>query len=322
MPEVFEICSEDDLFDAVKNLESGSWYQDQHIQFVGWPRYQVRLRGDDFSGGIPTRMFQPLAGLQRTIDRAYARTVYGKDRKLSDAEKEKTELIVYLEHGSSIFNTDLTEVLNTMAGKAVGKMTGPQITATVLGVAAIVATSYATVAYINSEAAEKEVDYKIRVSEEDTKRYEIIANLAKTNAELNEQLADTIAAQAQLMRKLKDTDELYVDNKYLIDGQTYKDIQRGAKKEKSYDRLDGNFMILAVESGGIDYGYRVKVKNVADGHELFVQIPQGTLDQSRQKELQAGEWDKKPVEMQINIAKIGDKIVSATLIDEGLALPF
>ncbi|OKL45176.1 hypothetical protein A3843_02180 [Pseudovibrio exalbescens] len=199
-----------------------------------------------------------LLELQNSINKAYSRAVYGKQKRLSAEDKKKTELIVHLEEGSTLFGVDLTEVLNRVVDKAMGKLTGPQIVITILGLAAVVGTTYVKVADINSRAIEKEIDFRILQTEEETKRYEKIVEIAKQNTFVNEQLADTIKAQSTLIAKLDEDDEVYEKDTLLVNGRVSKKLLKEEKVPKLQTRLDGNYIILSVDSGEVQDGYRAK----------------------------------------------------------------
>ena len=51
----YEIRSEDDLFEAIERIEAGEWEADG-VLFVDWPRFEITIRGEDFDGGVPTRI--------------------------------------------------------------------------------------------------------------------------------------------------------------------------------------------------------------------------------------------------------------------------
>ena len=78
----------------------------------GTRRSELTIRGEDFDGGVPTRIMPALLRLQRAIDRACARSL-GKDGgRLAREERKRVELIVRFEPGSTTFSSELAPVLN------------------------------------------------------------------------------------------------------------------------------------------------------------------------------------------------------------------
>lgn len=315
----FEIRSEDDLFQAIALLEGGEWPDGQIIRFVDWPRYEITIRGEDFDGGVPTRIMPALLKLQSAVNRAYARSIYGTVRRLTQHERKKTELIVRLKPGSTTFQADITEILNAIITEVAGNMSGPETVTAVLGTAFILAGASVWKTYINAAAKKRDIDYRTRVSEEETKRYQIIGNIAERHSAVTEHLADTNAAQRKLLKSLDRSDRLLVGGEEIVSGELAKLIVRKEREIRVEDRLDGDYVILSVESGRIHNGFRVRVQDVVSGDDLQIWIPEGTLPSEQIADLQSGEWKKEPLHMQINIERVGERIIKATLISAGLS---
>ena len=313
--EPFEIRSEDDLFRAIELIEAGAWDGLETPVFIEWPRYEVIIRGEDFDGGVPTRIMPALLELQRTIRRAYARSVHGSERRLTREELKQTELVVRLEPGSTKFWSELAPLLND----ALKNMTGPETVITVLGLAAVVALAVVWKARINAETQRREIAHRSNVTEEETKRYQALADLAAKYAPIAEHLSDAHTAQAALLKRLEENDRLLVGGEEVVDGKTAKRIVRAERQERIADRLDSVFMILTVDSGSVKDGFRAKVRDMASGDELLVSIPSGTLSDDQLVALQSGEWDKRPLHLEINTERLGKRILRATLTSAGLA---
>ncbi|MBO9421699.1 hypothetical protein J7481_19485 [Labrenzia sp. R4_2] len=112
------IASEDDLFRILEDIENGEDLLPDDIQFDGWPKYRVTIRGEDFDGGVPTRIMPAILALQKGIDDAYAISVYGEVKRLSKEERRKTELVVHLEKGSTSYTSKLWDVFNNVLSTA------------------------------------------------------------------------------------------------------------------------------------------------------------------------------------------------------------
>ena len=320
MPTDIEIRSESDLFQAIDTLKSGRWPEDQGIRFVDWPRYEITISGEDFDGGVPTRIMPALLELQKSVNRAYARSVYGDERRrLKKGELKDVELIVRLKAGSTTFEADLTEVLNRAVQAAIKNMSGPETLAAIFGIAAIFTAGWVWKAKINAAAREREIDHQTRVSEEETKRLEVITELAGRYATVSEHLADVNASQTDLLKRLDKNDRLVLDGEEIVSGETAARLVRRVPAARVQDRMDADFVILSVESGGIQSGFRARVRNVETQEELTVSIPEGTLPPEQITDLQSGEWRKAPLHMRINIERTGNRIINATLVSAGLS---
>ncbi len=316
MAELFEIRNEDDLFRAIDLARDGEWPADLLPRFVDWPRYEITIRGEDFDGGVPTRIMPALLLLQRTINKAYSRSVYGVAlRRLSDEDLRRTELIVRLEPGSTKFWSDLAPGLNA----ALANMTGRQAVITILGVAAIGAGTYMWAAYINEETERRNIEHRVEMSELETRRLGIVAALVEGDEAIASYLDDTHRTQGEFMKRLQDDDRLVIGGEEIVNGEIARQIARPQHPERVEDRLDSTFIILSVDSGKIRDGYRVQVRDLRTRQELPVLIPRGTLPAEQIRALQSGEWEKVPLRMNINIERRGSRILRATLISAGLA---
>ena len=313
--EPFEIRNENDLFRAIQLVEEGGWPDGQLPVFIGWPRYQITIRGEDFNGGVPTRIMPALLELQRALRCGYARSVHGSVRRLGREDRRQTELVVRLEPGSTTFWSELAPLLNA----AVRNMSGTETVITVLGLAVIAGGSWLIKARINQLAQARELEHRAAMSAEETRRLSIVNGLAHDRAELAEQLSDMRAAQSELLKRLGDNDSLFVGGEEAVNGNLAKQMIRPERQELVAARLDSTFRILSVESGSVHDGFRIRVLNIADGALLSVSIPAGTLSAENQEALQNGEWQKRLLQLEINTMRRGNRIVRATLISAGLA---
>ena len=322
MPE-FEIRGEADLFQAIEMVEAGTWPGDQDVRFVDWPRYEITIRGEDFDGGVPTRIMPGLLGLQRAINRGYARSVHGDVRRLTKKEEKQVELIVRLEPGSTRFFSELAQALNNALVAAAKNMSGTEsaivILGSVLGSVAIIAGAFVWKTRLNARARLHEIDHQTKLSEQETRRHEITARLVERYPNVAAQLADVGAAQDALLKRLEPKDQLMIGEEEIVNGEIGKRLAQSPRTPRVQDRLDADFIILSVDSGQVRDGFRVRVRGVTSGEELAVSIPEGTLPPDQISDLQNGEWGKVPLHMRINVARAGNRIVEATLVSAGLS---
>ncbi len=314
----YEIRSETDLFDLIERIQFEPW-EEKDVLFVDWPRLEITIRGEDFDGGVPTRIMPALLAFQSTLRHGYARAVYGVERRLTEEERRQTELIVRFEPGSTTFLSELWPVLNNALAAAAKKMSGTQAVVVILGIAAVAGGAYAWKTHVNYESERRRLEHQTRMSAEETERMGIIANLARDNLGLAAYQAEFAEAQNVMLRRMDASDRIEVHGEPIVDGATGRRIVRPLRPEPVHDRLDGRFIILSVESGRVRDGFRVRVRNVETRDELVVSIPEGTLPREQVLDLQSGEWSKQPLHMRINTIRIGRRIVRATLASAGLS---
>ena len=111
---ITKIESENDAFALLREIVEGEKIDEtQSIELVNWPRFVIRIKGEQFNGTIPTRIMPSLLELQKEVNKAYCLAVYGEEstRKLTKKDREKLELVVKVDKGSSWFETLLGDKL-------------------------------------------------------------------------------------------------------------------------------------------------------------------------------------------------------------------
>ncbi len=302
------ISNEEDLFNAIEAIESCKETTIPNVKFIDWPRYEITIKGENFNGGIPTRVMQAFGEFQKTIDNAFTRISYRSKRSLTENDRKKTELIVRVKPGSSRFVIDLTESLN----HAISKMTGTEIIFVVLGIAAITGGAVIWKAYINHVAKKHELDLKLQMTQEETKRYQSVLNLAEKSVHVQNTLTDMNATRAKFLKSLDVNDQLFLDDTTVVNGEIGRSIPEPS--QSVLDLLDEDFIILSVDSGKIRNGFRCKVRSIATKQELTVSILDKTLSSEQIAYLQKWEWKKLPLRMQINIEQLEKIFTKATLV--------
>src|SRR6185312_2546185 len=100
------VRSEGDAWKWLKRALANSIPTDSpvNLRFDGWPSLDLRFKGHDFDSSIPTRIMPPLLEAQKEIHRLYSQLRYGEQnlRRLTSEERERLELVVKVEKGSSV----------------------------------------------------------------------------------------------------------------------------------------------------------------------------------------------------------------------------
>lgn len=316
----FEIRGDEDLFRVIERIRTEAWQDEDQIIFVDWPRYKITIVGERFGGGVPTRIMPALLDLQRSIDRTYAKNMYGVEKPLTQEDRKKTEIIVHLKSGSTTFESEMSSIFNAMVS-AVGNMSGTESLIAILGFAAMFATSSVFKAHINASAQKHKIGHRAKMNEEENERYRVLSELVSQNAQMAKSLADVNAAQTALIKRLHEKDSILMNGEEIVTGEIGKIITRPERPPRVEEIIDSDFTILSVDSGHIRDGFRLRVREigseVGSKQSLKISIPGGTLPPEQIADLQNGEWRKTPIRMQINTVRIGNRILTATLISAG-----
>ena len=307
MPESFEIGGEEDLLRALEMMESGDWPADQIPLFVDWPLYEIAIEGEDFDGGIPTRVMPALIELQRTMNRAYARSVHGSPRRLNSREARQTQLIIRLEPGSTKFVVALAKLLNV----AFENMSGRQRARTIVAVAAILTLGDVRTAEMDAETERLEIEYQVEMDAQETRRLEIVADLVSKNIELTELMTDMTRIQGEWLKRLDTTDRLFINGEEIETGDD--GPGRTILRTKS-EHIVSVFRILSVISGGVGPGFRMRVLNIETGERFRVTVSENTLHPRELATLQQSEWGKAALQMEIVADRRDGKIRRARLL--------
>lgn len=327
-PLPISIRNENDLFRVIESLHRGQRRLPDGILFDDWPRFEVTIRGENFDGGIPTRIMPSLLKAQKTIDRVHAKAI-GKKR-LPRNKRPSAELIVRPKSGSTTLISELAPVLNQIL--VAGNAASSQILYAALTLA-FASGALAFKAYLNHRVERIKYEQKklthdvelarieaqVSLSEQETRRQELLLNFISNNPLAKSSLHDVDTARDLMLKSLANDDELST-GAVQVKGSVARRIIRRPSSNRVQDRLDGNFVILSVESGKIDNGFRIRVQdvNTEKNIELTVMIPDGTLPRDQIEVLKNGEWNKDPLHMKINVVRIGKRISEATLVSAGL----
>ena len=165
----------------------------------------------------------------------------------------------------------------------------------------------------------KNIDLKL--SEEDTRQMRIVQEMIEKNPSAAAVAACGEAMISDFVRRLESSDQIIVAGSPVLDGAAGKRLLRKPRPELVADRLEGDYLILSVQSGDVSDGLRSKVRNVTTGEELSLTIPADTLTPEQIEQIKQGEWGKQPMRMQISITRAGNRITKATLIRAGLVPP-
>ena len=318
MPESFEITGESDLLRALEMIENGNWPDDLAPRFVDWPLYEIAIDGDDFDGGIPTRVIPALTALQRTMNRAYARSVHGSPRRLNTQERRQAQLIIRLEPGSTKFIVALASLLNA----AFKNMSGQQKGQTIVAVAAILASSNVLTAKIEAQTERLQLENQRAIEAQQTQRLQVFASLASPNVELTTkhvertaQLTETKADRTNLDREwlkcLDDTDRLFINGKQV---EVQAKQRETIRLPPDHDHILADFRILAVDSIKAGQGFRIRVVNLRTGERMRVSVSEDTTPQIELEALLRNALDGTALRMEIAAERSAGKVQKATLL--------
>lgn len=313
------IESEDDAFKLLTDALEGKIGQDAlKLDFKGWPIISIRICGDGYDSTITPEMAQAIIEVQHAIHRSYARVAHNKTnaRGLRNDEKNQLRLKAKIKKGSTGIEFDLTEYAKALTSQVIGKVTPEQVVIMVLGSALVAGGYLAYKAYLNARIREKEVDAEthkaIALSEQETKRQEILAKALTSDARLPLIKEDFDIARNEILKGVADGQTLEVDGLNLS-GAMAKKLATSERSESKDVQLNDNYLIIEVHHNQPDE-VRLKLDRCKDGKEFYAKFRDQSLDQEQIKLLQDAEWKRSKVYLSINGTELRGEITTANVI--------
>lgn len=313
------IKSEEEAWAAMAKALAQDRLDDIDFLFDGWPKLQLTIKGKDFQGTIPTRIMPPILDLQKEIHRTYCLLRYGTDnlRKLTADDRVRLEIVVKIDEGSSVFSADIWKELNETVKAAMKDMDSKHKLIVVISLALSVAAPLSWKFWLNSQERMKDLDASVQLEQIENERIALLTKAKRAIPEVGVVTSGVDDFRNHALHRLHDEDRLEIlhDEKpaFVIDGVRAAEVTEKPREESIEIRIDGEFLIEEVRSGGIR-GFKIKVRRVLDGKEIVVSIPDGTLTEDQVDVLKNNEWAKKSVVMEINAKELRGKIISAVLV--------
>ena len=309
----FEVGDEQALFVAVDALYEDDEILAGGVRFGDWPRFEVTIWGQAFEGGVPTRVMPALERVQRAVHRAYARSVYGNESaRLTREDRQGIELVFELADGSTKIRADLAPVLNELASRLSGRAS----VALVLAIAVILKGDDYLKVYLEHRRELLRAGPVLEAVQVPETR-DCLSTLAEESADVSRLQDDVDEAARGLLLSLEDEDQLVFDGRTGLRGRDARRLGRRPRRIGVRSTVQGEFMVQSVQSGRIRNGFRATIREVSSDEVLSVSISERVLTESQLQRLQRAEWQKRPVNMTIDVQQVGEQIVRAELMDLG-----
>ncbi|SFN48435.1 hypothetical protein SAMN05660284_01600 [Formivibrio citricus] len=315
----YTIENESEAFLLLEDALGGKIGMDAlELDFKGWPVVNIRVCGEGYDSTITPEMANAIIELQHAIHRSYARIVHNKSnaRCLNGTEKDQLRLKVKVQKGSTNLPVDLTEYLKTVTTQVIDKVTPEQVVTMVVSIALIAGGCWAYKAFLNARVREKEVDAEthkaIALSEQETKRSEIMAKALSRDERLLHVKSDFDQARNEILKGTADAKMIQVGD-LTLSGESARKLAHSARAESIDVQLNGNYIIIEVHHSHPDE-VRLKLNRCSDGKEFYAKFRDASLDQEQIKILQRAEWDRSKVYLSINATELRGEVTTATVV--------
>lgn len=286
------------------------------LVFDGWPTYDMHVSGSDWHSTVPTRVMMPMLEVQRDIYRAYTKLWYGTPslNRLTDNERERLELLLRVDEGSSDFTVDMWKQLSLLAEKALEKMDGRDVTITVLGLAVTWGCTVVAKAWIARRQEASRTEVTVKLSEQETERMKLVTSAIRIQPAVAEAQADYAASQNRLLKTVKPDDSVEIKGVALTGGQA-KDITLEERAHARETHIAGIFRILSNDTSKQGY-FRIKVARVDDGLQFSADVPL-ELSELQKELIRDAEWSQGNVYLEIRAEVLRDRISEAVVYGAG-----
>lgn len=288
------------------------------LKFDGWPVVSIRLKGPGYDATINSDIAEAVIQLQRAVNRTYARSARGlaDSRSLTDTERREVQFKAKVKRGSSLIEINLGDFAEKLATTITSKMSPEMLVLTVLGITVTGASLLAYKAFLRHRSEDKQIEQSARdrmaLSEQETKRMQIMADALTRVPALRHTRADFDEAREEILRSGSNAQSIEV-NDLEIAGDAARVISRARRGESEEQQANGNYLILATDLRQPDE-IRLRVRSLDNGREFLASFKDQTLQRSQIRLLQDAEWSRGPVYLSINARLLRGQITAATVI--------
>lgn len=313
------IGGEDDVFRLIEqslNRELG--HQPYKLVFDNWPVLKIKLEGEGYDSTITADMAAALVELQHAINRSYARLVHDSTngRSLTADERDALKFKAKVEKGSSLIEVNLGEWMEKLSVALVGKMSPEQMVMTVVAVAAVGGSVLAYKAFLRHRSEDKKIEaemqQRVALSQEETRRHEILTRALTENPKLDLVREDFDVARTEVLKGIGHATKITVADVPLDNG-TAVAIARAKRSETRHIQLNGNYEIVQVNWQQEDE-VRIKVVSKDSGRSFIASLVDQSIEHDQVALLKDAEWSRSIIYLSINATELRGEITTATIV--------
>lgn len=312
------IRSEEDAYEVLRRARDRELGPYNRIVFDGWPTLNLYLQGEKFHQSITPTVMKGLLEFQKGIYRSYAAAKYDHPAKrLSEKERDELEIRVDVNDGSSDLEVNFQELAEKLFAQMVGKMDAQDIVITIVTIAVLYfgTSAYRSFLENRKETRIKEISDETQretlaalkyTSEQETKRAQIIADLAKDNSKVDNIAQIAFDAQTDVVKALAAGSTAKVEGIPLT-AEVAESLTQNARRKSEEVRLDGVYRLIKLDWTDPSK-FKVKVFNTKSGITLDAEVQDDSLTGKYKEALREAEWGRSPVVLKINAKTFGDEL--------------
>jgi hypothetical protein len=325
---VFRITSEEDAWKALEDAiaNKAEIPPDLKIVWSGWPVIRIYLPNVPEDATISTSMMSAILELQTSIYRTHALLTTGDSslRRQTRFEKERFELRVKVEKGSSDLSINLPDIIAKYGHDIVAKMTGTELLIMVLGLALIYAGKLAYTEYLDAKTTQRKIasdDEKTKTLldnfqaqlQHDSKRFEMLTQVVESRPTLKQIEYSANTARDEIVKAVAE------ENGGVIQGiniprEVANEISSVSRTRSSEANLSGTYRVAKVDTTAPD-GFRVTLEDIKSGELVTASLFDALISAKHRQILQDAEWNKKPVHVEMSGRRLHGRMTDAKVVD-------
>jgi hypothetical protein len=321
------IASEEDAWAVLKNeLGTVDGGAPVSLSFADWPFIEIHLPQTPEEASIAPSMMEALVELQKTIYRAHTFLTAdtGNLRTLSRIEREKFEFRVKVSAGSSDYKIDLTEIAKSLGEDVIGKMSGQDLTITVVAITLIVAGVVAWKAWLSARTEQRKLEsddsqkrewlemYQSQL-QHDSARIELLVKATERQPIVGEVEASVETARTEIVKAVGDERGGAVLG-VSVPSEIASEIVTTKRQQSTEVRLAGVYRIGKVDTTASD-GFRVTLVDEKTGEEISASLIDAIISAEHRAAIQEAEWNKQPVFVELTARRLRRRLVDAVIVD-------
>lgn len=319
------IRCEEDAYSFLENARAGVGPEYSEIRFDGWPSLELLIKGDKFSQSITPSVMKGLLEFQRGIYKAYAAAKYGESTKrLTEEEREKLEIQVDVRTGSSQLGIDFTKIATHIVDQLADTLEPSQTIFLVVFISLLFFGDSVYKKYLEdrratraeearSEDQKRLLDTQKFQTEQETKRTEIIASIAKDSIRNARILESSHDGQHGILKSLAAGAESRLGEDISLSQSLSKALAANPRKTAREVRLDGRYRISRIDWSTIG-SFKVRIDGVDNSLSLDADVQDDSLDGKHKEAIRVAEWSRQAVWLQVNAKHYGDNDYRSVVI--------
>jgi hypothetical protein len=294
-------------------------------RFEGWPSQEIIFWIGDKHEVLTAPMMEALLDYQRGLYRSFLFLTADTTnlQRLSGELRARYEVEFRVGEGCTKLIPDFGGILDKVIEASVGKMTGTELTVTILGIALIWGGVVAWRAWLKhkSEVAANEAsNAKTRdflrnqrfASEAETQRLEIVTRALVQATGSYALVEASTEAKDGIIRAASRVDATEVGG-VAITPEVAQRMSRRSRSEPEHSVLEGAFEVLRNDSAP-NMRFRVKLRHVESGREFFAYIRDALLAGDDREIISDAEWAQTPFWGRVEIRTTRGEIIDATVV--------